>query len=146
MLNQRLGIWGLVRRDKQMSQKRLSVEQIINPLREAEGLLAQGKTVGEICRRIRVSEQSHYSWCREYGGLKVDQTRRQKAQPITLVRTTSYVGKGLGVLGQRSLNCTPLSWRLCYRCARDESEEWLRSKIRQAAPSSTLEWGIVFSF
>ena len=41
-----------------MSRKRLSVEQIIDLLREAEILLAQGRTVGEICRRIRLSEQS----------------------------------------------------------------------------------------
>jgi len=41
-----------------MSRKRFSVEQIINHLREAEVLLAQGKTVGEICRQIGVSEQS----------------------------------------------------------------------------------------
>jgi len=38
-----------------MSRKRFSVEQIIYRLREAEVLLAQGKTVGEICRRIGVS-------------------------------------------------------------------------------------------
>jgi hypothetical protein len=43
-----------------MSRKRFSVEQIINYLREAEVLLSQGQTVGEICRRIGVSEQSYY--------------------------------------------------------------------------------------
>ncbi len=59
-----------------MSRKRFSVEQIINHLREAEVLLSQGKTVGEVCRRIGVSEQSYYRWRREYGGLKVDQARR----------------------------------------------------------------------
>ena len=64
--------------DKQMSRKRFSVEQIINHLREAEVLLAQGKRVGEICREIGVSEQSYYRWRREYGGLKVDQARRLK--------------------------------------------------------------------
>ena len=61
-----------------MSRKRFSVEQIINHLREAEVLLAQAQTVGEICRRIGVSEQSYYRWRREYGGLKVDQARRLK--------------------------------------------------------------------
>jgi len=61
-----------------MSRKRFSVEQIISHLREAEVLLAQGKTVGEICRLIGVSEQSYYRWRREYGGLKVDQARRLK--------------------------------------------------------------------
>ncbi len=61
-----------------MPRKWFSVKQIINHLREAEVLLAQGQTVGEICRRIGVSEQSYYRWCREYGGLKVDQARRWK--------------------------------------------------------------------
>jgi len=64
--------------NKQMPRKRFSVEQIINHLREAEVLLSQGKTVGEICRLIGVSEQSYYRWRREYGGLKVDQARRLK--------------------------------------------------------------------
>jgi transposase-like protein len=40
--------------------------------------LAQGETVGVVCRRIGVSEQSYYRWRREYGGLKVDQARRLK--------------------------------------------------------------------
>ncbi len=61
-----------------MSRRRFSVEQIINHLREAEVLLSQGKTVGEVCRRIGVSEQSYYRWRREYGGLKVDHARRLK--------------------------------------------------------------------
>ncbi len=61
-----------------MSRKRFSVEQIINHLREAEVLLAQGQRVGKICRGVGVSEQSYYRWRREYGGLKVDQARRLK--------------------------------------------------------------------
>jgi transposase-like protein len=58
-----------------MAKKRFSVEQIIGHLREAEVFLSQGMTVGEICRRIGISEQSYYRWRREYGGLKVDQAR-----------------------------------------------------------------------
>ena len=46
-----------------MSKKRFSVEQIINHLGEAEVLLAQGQTVGEICRRTGVSEQSSATSC-----------------------------------------------------------------------------------
>jgi transposase-like protein len=61
-----------------MSRKRFSVEQIISHLREAEVRLAQGQTVGEICRHIGISEQSYYRWRREYGGLKLDQARRLK--------------------------------------------------------------------
>ena len=61
-----------------MARKGFSVEQIINHLREVDVLLAQGRTVGEVFRRIGVSEQSYYRWRREYGGLKVGQARRLK--------------------------------------------------------------------
>jgi len=61
-----------------MAKKRFTIEQIISHLREADVLLAQGETVGGVCRRIGVSEQSYYRWRREYGGLKVDQARRLK--------------------------------------------------------------------
>jgi transposase-like protein len=61
-----------------MPRRRYTVEQIIHHLREAEVLLAQGRTVGEVCRQIGVSEQSYYRWRKEYGGLKVDQARRYK--------------------------------------------------------------------
>ena len=61
-----------------MPKKRISVEQIINHLREADVLLAQGETVASVCRRIGVSEQSYYRWRKEYGGLKVEQARRLK--------------------------------------------------------------------
>ena len=61
-----------------MPRKRFSVEQIINHLREADVLLAQGRTVGEVCRQIGVSEQTYYRWRKEYGGLKVDQAKRLK--------------------------------------------------------------------
>lgn len=43
-----------------MSKKQFSVEQIISKLREAEVLLSQGKTVGETCRHLMVSEQTYY--------------------------------------------------------------------------------------
>ncbi len=61
-----------------MAKKRFTIEQIINHLREADVFLAQGETVGVVCRRIGVSEQSYYRWRREYGGLKVNQARRLK--------------------------------------------------------------------
>ena len=41
-----------------MPRKRFTVEQIINHLREAEVLLAQGQRVGELCRRIGITEQT----------------------------------------------------------------------------------------
>jgi transposase-like protein len=59
-------------------RKRHTTEQIIGLLRQAEVELAQGRSVGEICRRLGISEASYYRWRSEYGGLKVDQVRRLK--------------------------------------------------------------------
>ena len=40
-------------------------------LREAEVYLSQGKTVGQACKILEVSEQIYYRWRREYGGMDV---------------------------------------------------------------------------
>jgi transposase-like protein len=61
-----------------MSGERSTPEQIIGVLRQAEVELAQGRTVGEVCRGLGISEASFYRWRAEYGGLKVDQARRMK--------------------------------------------------------------------
>jgi transposase-like protein len=61
-----------------MLKKRHTAEQIIGVLRQAEVALAQGRTVGEICRGLGVPEASFYRWRSEYGELKVDQARRLK--------------------------------------------------------------------
>ena len=61
-----------------MGRKRYTAEQIINMLREAEVLLNQGSTVGEVCRKLSVSEQTYYRWRKDYGGMRVDQAKRLK--------------------------------------------------------------------
>ena len=47
-----------------MPRRRFTDEQIINHLREAEVLLSQGKSVGEVCRHFGVSENTYYRWRR----------------------------------------------------------------------------------
>ena len=42
-----------------MSQGRHSPEQIIGKLREAEVELAQGATVGQVCKKIGVTKQTY---------------------------------------------------------------------------------------
>ena len=59
-------------------RKRYAAEEIIAKLREAEVHLAQGDTVGHAVRKRGVSEQTYYRWCREYGGMRVDQAKRLK--------------------------------------------------------------------
>ena len=43
-----------------MGRQRHGAEQIIAKLREAEVELARGKTAGEVCRKLGVTEQTYY--------------------------------------------------------------------------------------
>ena len=61
-----------------MKKKGFSAEQIIGKLREAEVLLGQGSPVGEVSRKLGITEQTYYRWRREYGGMRVEQARRLK--------------------------------------------------------------------
>ncbi len=61
-----------------MSRKRFTSEQIITMLREAEVLLNQGSSVGEVSRKLEIAEQTFYRWRKEYGGMRVDQAKRLK--------------------------------------------------------------------
>jgi len=61
-----------------MGRKAFTPEQIINKLREAEVHLSQGDSVGEVSRKLGVTEQTYYRWRREYGGMRVEQARRLK--------------------------------------------------------------------
>ena len=61
-----------------MAGKRFSAEQIIIKLREAEVGLAPGQRVGQVCKRIGVTEQAYYRWRKEYGGLRLNQAQRLK--------------------------------------------------------------------
>jgi transposase-like protein len=62
-----------------MPRKRFTPEQIIGKLREAEVELARGATVGQVCKKLEIAEQTYYRWRAEYGGMRVDQARRLKA-------------------------------------------------------------------
>jgi len=61
-----------------MGRKHYTAEQIIGMLREAEVLQGQGMTIGDVSRKLSISEQTYYRWRKEYGGLRVDQAKRLK--------------------------------------------------------------------
>lgn len=58
--------------------KRLSPEQIVAKLRDAERLQAQGSTIPQVCKKLGVSEQTFYRWRQKYGALKEDEAVRLK--------------------------------------------------------------------
>lgn len=59
-----------------MGRKRYTAEQIIGMLREAEVLQSQGMSIGEISRKLGITEQTYFRWRKEYGGMRVDQAKR----------------------------------------------------------------------
>jgi transposase-like protein len=61
-----------------MPRKRYAPEEIISKLREAEVLLSQGQSVGQVCKSLGVSQQTYYRWRREYGGMRTAQVRKLK--------------------------------------------------------------------
>lgn len=61
-----------------MKAKRHTPEQVIRKLREAEVLLAEGKTVAEVARELEVSEQTFARWRNQYGGMKAEDAKRLK--------------------------------------------------------------------
>ncbi|MCM0622870.1 transposase [Nocardioides bruguierae] len=58
--------------------KRLSPEQIVARLRDAEKLQGQGASVSQVCKKLGVSEQTFYRWRTKYGALKEDEAIRLK--------------------------------------------------------------------
>lgn len=59
-----------------MPRKSLSSSQIIQKLRQADLLSAQGQTIEAICREIGVSESAYYKWRKKYGGMSSDQAKQ----------------------------------------------------------------------
>jgi putative transposase len=61
-----------------MKRTRHSPAQIIHKLRDADGMLAAGRTIGEVCQALGVSEQTFHRWRHQYGGMKAQEAKRLK--------------------------------------------------------------------
>jgi len=57
-------------------RKRRTAEQVLRLLNEADADLAKGLSVGNICRKFGVSENTYYRWRRVQGSEKTDDARR----------------------------------------------------------------------
>lgn len=59
-------------------RKRHSPEQIVSKLREADAMLAAGKTIGQVIQSLEVSEATYNRWRNQYGGMKSEEAKRLK--------------------------------------------------------------------
>lgn len=61
-----------------MKGKKHKPEQIIKKLREADAMISAGKTIGQVCQALEVSEQTLHRWRNQYGGMKAGEAKRLK--------------------------------------------------------------------
>jgi transposase-like protein len=61
-----------------VKRKRHTPDEIIRKLRDAEADLAAGLDIGQICKKLGVSEATFHRWRNEYGGMKAEEMKRLK--------------------------------------------------------------------
>jgi transposase-like protein len=61
-----------------MKGKKHTPEQIIKKLREADTMIASGKTIGQVAQALEISEQTFHRWRNQYGGMKAEEAKRLK--------------------------------------------------------------------
>ena len=57
---------------------RHSADQIVKKLRDADAMLAAGKSVGEVLQSLEISEPTLSRWRAQYGGMKSEEAKRLK--------------------------------------------------------------------
>ena len=62
------------KRSLSIKKSQFTPEQITFALRQAE----TGTQVGEVCRKMGISEATFYNWKKKYGGLGISELRRLK--------------------------------------------------------------------
>jgi transposase-like protein len=65
-----------------MKRKRHGPDQIIAKLREADAMFGTGASIGQVCQRLEVSEQTFHRWRNQYGGMKAQEARYLKELEI----------------------------------------------------------------
>jgi len=53
-----------------------SAEEIVRKLRQAEALQAKGLTLGQVCQKLGVSEQTLHRWRLRFGNLQPAEAKR----------------------------------------------------------------------
>ena len=59
-------------------RKRHTAEQVVRKLRDADAMLAAGKSVGEVIQSLETTEATYHRWRKLYGGMKSEEAKRLK--------------------------------------------------------------------
>lgn len=76
-----------------MKRTRHSAEQIVVKLREADAMLAAGRTVAQIVQHLGVSEQTYDRWRKQFAGMNGDEARRLKELEVENARLKRLVAE-----------------------------------------------------
>jgi transposase-like protein len=67
-----------VPRRLRMKRKRHTTDEVVRKLREAEVLEGQGQTIGQVCQKLEISEQTLHRWRKQFRGMGDEQIKRLK--------------------------------------------------------------------
>ncbi len=94
-----------------MKGKKHRPGQIIKKLREAEAMIAAGKTIGQVVQSLEISEQTFHRWQNQYGGIEgrgseaaEGTRRREQASEEAAGRSGTGQGDLEGSLGGKLLS------------------------------------------
>jgi hypothetical protein len=83
-------------RQRRHDSHRYTTEQIINKLRQAEVLLAQGRSIREEAKDLTISDRTCCPWHRVCGGIRTDQVKRLNARwKAAEFRNDEHLGHGV---------------------------------------------------
>lgn len=68
-------------------------DQIISKLRAADIDLASGMTIGQVCQKLAISENTFHRWRQQYGGIKADDAKRLKELEVENERLKRLVAQ-----------------------------------------------------
>ena len=61
-----------------MKRKKHTPEQIVKKLRQARKELGEGKGLGEVCRKLEISEATFHRWRKQYDGAELETVKKLK--------------------------------------------------------------------
>ncbi len=73
-------------------RKRHTPEQIVKKLRDADAMLAAGKSVGEVLQSLMVREATLSRWRSQYGRMKSEEAKRLKTLEEENIRLEELIG------------------------------------------------------
>jgi transposase-like protein len=76
-----------------MKRTRHSAEQVVAKLREADAMLAAGRSVAQVVQALGVSEQTYDRWRKQFAGMSGDEARRLRDLEVENSRLKKLVAE-----------------------------------------------------